>query len=151
MAGGFTIKESNISLFRNFLIKNYKKLQLDTSKNSNLYLDSLIAPSALNLEFYTDVEKLGPWGSGNSQPKFVIENLNVINSNIVGEKHINSILSGMDGTVIKSIAFNAKDSPIEPFLNKKNKKKINIAGKINLNEWKGKKSIQFVIEDLALN
>ena len=57
----------------------------------------------------------------------------------------------MDGTVIKSIAFNAKDSPIEPFLNKKNKKKINIAGKINLNEWKGKKSIQFVIEDLALN
>ena len=57
----------------------------------------------------------------------------------------------MDGTVIKSIAFNAKDSPIEQFLNKKNKKKINVAGKINLNEWKGKKSIQFVIEDLALN
>jgi len=151
MAGGFTIKKDNISIFRNFLIKNYKKLKLDTTTAINLYLDSLIAPSALNLEFYSEVEKLAPWGSGNSQPKFVIENLNVINSGIVGNNHISSILSGKDGSVFKSIAFNAKNSPIEPFLNKKNKKKINIAGKINLNEWKGKKTIQFVIEDLALN
>ena len=52
---------------------------------------------------------------------------------------------------IKSIAFNAKDSPLEPFLSKKNKKRFNIAGKMNLNEWKGKKSVEFIIEDISLH
>ena len=34
---------------------------------------------------------------------------------------------------------------------KKYKKKFNIAGKMNLNEWKGKKNIEFIIEDISLN
>jgi len=32
-----------------------------------------------------------------------------------------------------------------------NKKKINIAGKMRLNEWKGKRNIEFLIEDISLN
>jgi single-stranded-DNA-specific exonuclease len=151
MAGGFTIKKENIPLFRDFLIKNFKKSQLSSSKVVNLYLDSLIAPSALNEEFYFEIEKLAPFGSGNNEPKFVIENLQLISSDLVADKHIKTVLYGKDGSVIKSIAFNAKDSPLEPFLTKKNKKKFNIAGKMNLNEWRGKKSVEFVIEDISLH
>jgi len=60
-------------------------------------------------------------------------------------------LRGKDGSVIKSVAFNAKNSSLEPFLSKSNKKNFNIAGKMNLNEWKGKKNIEFIIEDISLN
>ena len=151
MAGGFTIKKENIPLFRDFLIKNFKKSKLSSSKIVNLYLDSIIAPSALNEEFYSEIERLAPFGSGNSEPKFVIENLQVITSDLVADKHIKTVLYAKDGSVIKSIAFNAKDSPLEPFLTKKNKKKFNIAGKMNLNEWRGKKSVEFVIEDISLH
>ena len=151
MAGGFTIKKENIPLFRDFLIKNFKKSKLSSSKIVNLYLDSIIAPSALNEEFYSEIERLAPFGSGNSEPKFVIENLQVITSDLVADKHIKTVLHAKDGSVIKSIAFNAKDSPLEPFLHKKNKKKFNIAGKMNLNEWRGKKSIEFIIEDISLH
>ena len=35
--------------------------------------------------FYNEIEKLAPFGSGNSEPKFVIENLKVISSNIVAK------------------------------------------------------------------
>ena len=150
MAGGFTIKKENISLFRDFLIKNFKKSQLSSSKIVNLYLDSMIAPSALNEEFYEEINCLAPFGSGNTEPKFVIENLQVITSNIVADKHIKSILCGKDGSVIKSIAFNAKSSPLEPFLSKNNNKRFNIAGKMNLNEWRGRKNIEFIIEDISL-
>jgi len=59
-------------------------------------------------------------------------------------------LCGKDGSVIKTIAFNAKNSLLEPFLDKKNKKKFNIAGKMNLNDWKGNRSIEFIIEDISL-
>ena len=82
--------------------------------------------------------------------KIAIENLKVIKSNIIGKNHIKSILIGSDGSIIKSIAFNAKDSPLESFLDKKNKKKFSIAGKMNLNDWKGNKSVQFIIEDISL-
>ena len=149
MAGGFTIKKENIPLFRDFLIKNFEKSQLSSSKVVNLYLDSIIAPSALNEEFYFEIEKLAPFGSGNSEPKFVIENLQVITSDLIAEKHIKTVLYAKDGSVIKSIAFNAKDSPLEPYLSKKNKKKFNIAGKMNLNEWRGRRSVEFIIEDIS--
>jgi len=151
MAGGFTIKKENIPLFRDFLIKNFKKSKLSSSKIVNLYLDSIIAPSALNEEFYSEIERLAPFGSGNSEPKFVIENLQVITSDLVADKHIKTVLHAKDGSVIKSIAFNAKDSPLDLYLNKKNKKKFNIAGIMNLNEWRGKKSVEFIIEDISLH
>ena len=73
-------------------------------------MDSVIAPSALNEKFYEEISRLAPFGSGNSEPKFVIENLRVITSNLVVDKHIKSILRGKDGSVIKSVAFNAKNS-----------------------------------------
>ena len=151
MAGGFVIKKNNISLFRNFLIDNYEKSQLNSSSIRNLYLDSLIAPSAINEEFYHEICKLAPFGAGNIEPKFAIKNLKVINSNFVADKHIKSVLHGEDGSVIKSIAFNAKNGPLEPFLDQKNKKKFNIAGKITLNSWRGKQNIEFIIEDLSVN
>ena len=151
MAGGFVIKKNNINLFRNFLIDNYKKSPLDLSNIRNLYLDSLIAPSALNNEFYREVCKLAPFGAGNIEPKFAINNLKVINSNFVADKHIKSVLHGEDGSIIKSIAFNAKNGPLEPFLNQKNKKKFNIAGRISSNSWRGRQNIEFIIEDLSIN
>ena len=151
MAGGFTIKKENISLFRDFLIKNFKKTQLDSSKIANIYLDSIIAPSALNEEFYSEIEKLAPFGTGNSEPRFVIENLKVISSKIVGNYHIKSVLIGKDGSVFTGFSWNGKNSPLEQFLNKKNKKKINIVGKMRLNEWRGKKNVEFLIEDVSIN
>jgi single-stranded-DNA-specific exonuclease len=151
MAGGFTLKKENISIFRNFLIKNFNKSNLNFSKNINLYLDSIIAPSALNEEFFEEINCLAPFGSGNSEPKFVIENIKVISANIVGNNHIKSILSGKDGYIFKGFVWNGKNSPLEPFISKKNKRLINIAGKMRLNEWRGKKNVEFIIEDISTN
>tara|TARA_B100000029_G_scaffold149464_1_gene144723 strand:- start:3531 stop:5279 length:1749 start_codon:yes stop_codon:yes gene_type:complete len=150
MAGGFTIKKEKISLFREFLIKNYSKLMSNLSQSTNLYLDSIIPPTALNENFYEDINSLAPFGSGNNEPKFVLENIKVIKSNLAADKHIKSVMCGADGSVFKSIAFNAKDTALEPYLNEKNKKKINIAGKVKLNEWLGKKNVEFEIEDISL-
>ena len=71
-----------------------------------LLLDSIISPSAVNLEFYKKVSLLSPLAR-KSEPRFIIEDLKTINGKIVGEKHIKSILLGKDGNTIKSIAFNA--------------------------------------------
>ena len=57
MAGGFTVKKSNISIFRNFLISNFEKTQKKTSKLKNLYLDTIISPSAVNEDFFSEINK----------------------------------------------------------------------------------------------
>ena len=151
MAGGFTIEKKNIDKFRDFLIMNFENSKIDNFDNFNLYLDSIIAPSAINENFYNDIEILEPFGSGNNEPKFLVEALKVIKSDIVGDNHIKSILSGKDGTTFKSIAWNAVNSPLEKILNKENKRLFNAVGKMKLNEWHGQKSIEFIIEDISVN
>ena len=110
MAGGFSIKNENIIKFRDFVIKRYLKLKVDTFEIKKIFIDSVIAPSAVNIEFFNQVNNLAPFGSGNLEPKFSIENLRSVNSKIVGEKHIKSVLTGEDGSIVKSIAFNATGS-----------------------------------------
>ena len=128
-----------------------RKLNLNLSQSLNLHLDTIIAPSALNEEFYEEINSLAPFGSGNSEPKFVIDNIKVISQKIVADSHIKLILSGKDGSVFKGFIWNGKNSPLEPFINKKYKKPINIAGKMRLNEWRGEKNVEFLIEDISIN
>ena len=94
---------------------------------------------------------LSPFGSGNPEPKFIIENLKTINGKIVGETHIKSILIGEDGSTIKSIAFNAIESNLASYLLKKSNKLFNIAGKLSLNEWRGQSNVEFIIDDISVN
>ena len=151
MAGGFTLKKNKIETFRDFLVKNFERTNIDTERTQNLYVDAIIAASALNEDFYKDINKLAPFGSGNTEPKFVIENLKVINTSVVADNHLKSILVGKDGHTFKTFLWNGKNSLLEPFLKKENKKLINIAGKMKLNDWKGKKDIEFIIEDILIN
>jgi len=151
MAGGFSLKKKNISIFRDFLIKNFEKSSLYSYKENKLYLDSIIAPTALNEKFFDEINSLGPFGSGNNEPKFVIENIKVISSTVISNNHIKSVMSGKDGSVFKSFTWNAINGPLEPFLQKKRNKNINIAGKLRLNEWNGKRNIDFMIEDISVN
>ena len=151
MAAGFSIDISNIEKFKQFIFRKFKNINEDISKLRPLIIDSKISPTAINLEFYNKINTLSPFGSGNPEPKFIIENLKSVNSKVVGEKHIKSILKANDGSVLKTFTANAKDGPLEPFLNDKYKKKINIAGKMKLNEWSGKRTIEFIIEDISLS
>ena len=151
MAGGFSIQTKKIDMFKDFVFRKFKHINEDLKNEKPLLLDSIIAPSAVNLEFYNKISLLSPFGSGNPEPKFIIENVKTINGTIVGEKHIKSVLIGGDGSTIKSIAFNAKDNNLGGYLLKKNNKSFNIAGKLSLNEWRGQSNVEFIIDDISVN
>ncbi len=151
MAAGFSIKIGNIDKFREFVFQKFKSINQDLSRAKPFLLDSVIAPSAVNIDFYKKIDLLSPFGSGNPEPKFVIEDLKTINGKIVGEKHVKSLLLGKDGSKIKSIAFNALDNDFGAYLLKKNNKSFNIAGKLSLNEWRGQSNVEFIIDDISVN
>ena len=151
MAGGFSINISNIEMFKDFIFNKFRGINVDLSSVRPLLIDCKISPSAINLEFYEKVNILSPFGSGNPEPKFFIENLKPVNSKIIGEKHIKSVLVGSDGVSIKTIAFNAMDNELGAYLLKKKSNIINIAGKLSLNEWRGQKNVEFIIDDISVN
>jgi single-stranded-DNA-specific exonuclease len=151
MAGGFSIDMQNIEKFKEFVFKKFRGINENISREKPIYLDSILSPSAINLDFYNKVNNLAPFGSGNPEPKFIIENLKTLNGKIVGEKHIKSVLIGENGSTIKTIAFNAIDNDIGVYLLKKNNKTFNIAGKLSLNEWKGQSNVEFIIDDISVN
>ena len=151
MAAGFSIKEEKIEEFKNFINKCFLKIKKDLKKNDEIFYDSILSPSALNETFYHEINSLSPFGSGNPEPRFVIENLEILKSSIVGEKHIKSVLGGDDGSTVKSVTFNAVNTNLESYLLANYRKKINILGKLSLNEWKGKKNVEFIIDDISVN
>ncbi len=151
MAGGFSIKVENIDKFKQFIFRKLKDMNCDLSEKKSLYLDGVIAPTALNFDFYNKINLLAPFGSGNPEPKFVIENLRSVNYKIIKEKHIKSVLISQEGSTIKTIAFNSIDNEIGAYLLKKDNKVFNIAGKLSLNEWRGESNVEFIIDDISVN
>ena len=151
MAGGFSIKVSNIEKFKNYVFKKFKGINENLSAEKPLLLDSIISPAAVNIDFFNKVELLSPFGSGNPEPKFLIEDVKTLNGKIVGAKHIKSTLIGQDGSTIRCIAFNAIENDLAAYLLKKINKPFNIAGKLSLNEWKGQSNVEFIIDDISVN
>ena len=151
MAGGFLVSIDKIEAFNEFLVKKYNNLNIKNDNFKNLYLDSLIMPTALNNEFYKSIEALSPFGTGNPEPKFLIENLKLANVNIISDKHIKAIFYSKTNDVVKAIAYNSVGTILESYLMKNNKSFMNIAGTLISNYWNGKNNIEFVINDISVN
>jgi len=150
MAAGFTIDMTKINEFKEFVFKKFKSVNMNLEGKKNYYFDSEISPSAVNIDFFEKINLLAPFGSGNTEPRFTIQNLTVLNSKIIAERHIKSTLLGSDSTAVKTISFNSVENEIGSYLLKKNFKSINIAGKLSLNEWKAQKNVEFIIDDISV-
>ena len=116
MAGGFSLQEEKISEFKDFINLEFSKIEKKINRTNNLFYDSKISPSALNENFYSEINLLSPFGSGNPEPRFVIESLELLKSSIVGEKHIKTIFTAPDGSVVKCVTFNAIKTDLETYL-----------------------------------
>ena len=119
MAAGFTINMSKIKEFKEFVLRKFTSVNVNLEEKNNYYFDAEIAPSAVNMDFFEKINILAPFGSGNPEPRFVIKDVKLVNSKIVGEKHIKSILVGSDSTTLKAISFNTVETELGSYLLKK--------------------------------
>ena len=147
MAAGFTLKKNNLNILKKFVLKNF--LESGASTNQIFNYDSEISSIAFNKNFYDDIKKLEPFGTGNLNPTFFLKGLKVIRATKLDNKHISLILKSKTGFTIKSISFNSVNSKVgEYLLNYKNT--INVLGQINENIWNNKKTLQLTISDVII-
>ena len=147
MAAGFSIKRINLKVFDNFIQKDYQKKNVNFIQSFKY--DAEISLSAINLNFYNEFNKIGPFGNGNLTPLFLIKNIYVIKSNLINNNHVGSIIKTNFGRSLKSICFNCYNNEIGDYL-LSYKKKINILAEITKNTWNNKNNIQLNIKDIIL-
>ena len=147
MAAGFTLKKDNLKNFEDFVLKDFFKT--GASQNHTFLYDAEVSSLAFNIDFYSDIKKLEPFGTANPEPTFLLKGLKVIKTTIFNNKHISSILKSKTGFSIKSISFNSVNNKVgEYLLNYKND--LNVLGQINENIWNNKKTLQLTIKDIIL-
>ena len=147
MAAGFSLDKNNLKSFRKFIDNSYKKMCKNL--NSNFLYESKISTSVFNSNFNVEINKLYPFGQGNTEPVFLFENLKIIKSKVLNNKHISNIFVSKSGFSIKSIAFNSINEAIGNYL-LNYKKEINVIGYLNDNYWNNKKILQLVVKDLII-
>jgi single-stranded-DNA-specific exonuclease len=147
MAAGFTLKQSNLKNFEDFILKDFSKS--GASQNHTFLYDAEVSSLAFNVDFYDDIKKLEPFGTGNPTPTFFFKDLKVIKTTTLDDKHISLILKSKIGFSIKAIAFNVINTKISEYL-LGYKNNLNVLGQINENIWNNKKILQLTIRDVIL-
>ena len=111
--------------------------------------ESEISSLAFNEDFYDNIKRLEPFGTGNPVPTFLLRGLKIIKPMVLNNKHISSILKSKTGFSIESISFNSINTKLgEHLMNYKNN--IDVIGQISENIWNNKKTPQLIIRDLIL-
>jgi single-stranded-DNA-specific exonuclease len=147
MAAGFTLNKVNFKNFENYVLEDFLK---SNAINDNIFSYELeVSSLAFNQDFYDNIKKLEPFGTGNPVPTFLLRDLRIIKPIVLSNKHISLILKSKTGFSVKSISFNSINTKIGDYL-MSYKKSINVIGQINENIWNNKKSLQLTIRDLIL-
>ena len=144
MACGLTMDEAKISELRQFLNKKNKN-QFEDNKTI-YYVDLVVSISGAIPELIKELKSAEPFGSGNPEPKFIIKNVNLFNSKIVGENHVKCILTDSSNSRIDAIAFRCIGTPLgKSLLNNYN---AHVIGRLKLSEWNGRERLQMHIDDV---
>ena len=122
---------------------------MGVSTNYTSNYDAEISSIAFNKNFFDDIKKIEPFGTGNPLPTFLFKDLQVIKTTILNNKNISSILKSKIGFSINSISFNSVNSKIGEYL-LNYKKELNVLGQISENFWNNKKTLQLVVRDLII-
>ena len=156
MAAGFTIEKNKISALQKFLNEELGNEVARLNQGKSREFADILDITSANLNLAKEINSLEPFGSGNAKPKFMIKDLLIIKSDLIGadKSHISCLFSSKNLNLwqgkLKAVAFGAAKNALGDVLMAKNKSEtINAIGQININNWMGNENVQLVIEDLV--
>jgi single-stranded-DNA-specific exonuclease len=141
-AAGFTLKAANLNTLKNEL----ESLALETLRDSDMVpaieVDAKISIDNIRPEMLHEIRALSPFGEGNPEPFFYAGPLEVLESRIVGERHLKLMVrQGKRG--YEAIGFGmANKHPLEG-------KTIDMVFTPEQNCWQGYEKIQLRVADIA--
>jgi single-stranded-DNA-specific exonuclease len=148
-AAGFTVARDRLPDLESFLNDRVSAHIASGRFVPRMSLDGALALRSVSPDLVELLERVGPYGSGNPEPRFVFPNVMVARADIVGEKHVRCFLSDQQGGRLGAIAFRAVGTRLGDALLARGGAAIHLAGTLRVDRWRGEARIQFCIEDAA--
>jgi single-stranded-DNA-specific exonuclease len=154
MAAGLTVAADCLAELTAFLDTRLARRLAEIDYRPSLGIDGALKPRGATLELLEQLERCGPFGVGNAQPRFALPAVRVAKASVVGDNHVRCFLGdsqgGSGGGSLKGIAFRALDSDLGPALLQTAGLPLHVAGRLQVDRWGGRESVQFIIEDAAV-
>lgn len=116
---------------------------------ADLRLDGLLMPGAAQIELVEQLEKAGPFGAGAPAPRFAFPDVQISFAKQVGANHLKISFGDGLGARLDAICFGAMDGPLGPRLLNHGGARFHLAGRLDINVWQGRQSVQLRLEDAA--
>ncbi|WP_248803644.1 single-stranded-DNA-specific exonuclease RecJ [Pseudomonas sp. MWU13-2100] len=141
MAAGLSLPQENFPLFAEAFDAEVRRQLSEDDLTGRLQTDGSLAIEEFNLELARALRNAGPWGQHFPEPLFhgVFQ---LVEKRIVGERHLKVVLKSECGSLkLDGIAFG-----IDPELwTNARVDWVELAYKLDLNEFRGKESVQLMI------
>ena len=149
MAAGLTVMRDQLEPAMMRLSELLDKQGAGAAGPADLRLDAMLMPMAATPELVEDIEKAGPFGAGAPAPRFVFPAMEIRFAKRVGDSHLKLTFGDESGTRLDAIAFGAFDTALGPALMAHGGARFHLAGRIEINSWGGRQSVQLRLEDAA--
>lgn len=149
MAAGLSLSRGQLELAMARLAEILAKQGAHQLGASDLRLDGPLMPGAATPELIDLLEEAGPFGAGAAAPRFVFPDMQIGFAKRVGSSHLKISFGDGLGARIDAISFGAFDGPLGPALEQHGGARFHLAGRLEINEWGGRRSVQLRLEDAA--
>jgi len=149
MAAGLTVRRDALAALDAFLLQRLAAAAQEASLEAALDIDAALVSSGATGELLDLLERAGPYGQGNSQPRFVLPAHRVKFAKIVGDAHVRLMLEAQDGARLEAIAFRAAGQPLGDLLMNAGGFPLHVAGHLRRDTWGGRSRIELAIDDAA--
>ena len=145
MAAGLSLATQDYEAFSRAFVEEVARHAEDVELQAVLDSDGELAEAEFQLELATALRFAGPWGQHFPEPVFdgVFQ---IVSQRLVGEKHLKLVLFPTSGSVLlDAIAFNV-DRAVWP---DPSIAQVEIAYRLDVNEYRGQRSVQLMVEHIV--
>ena len=149
MAAGLTVARDSLPELTRFLDERIAPQLGAAPPVRELGIDAALAPAAATAELVSMIERAGPFGAGNAQPRFALTGVRVSYAQPVGEGHVRCTLVGAERGRVDAIAFRANQTALGPALMDSARPVLHVAGSLKIDRFGGREAVRLQIDDAA--
>ena len=150
MAAGLTVSRDRLEDAMDRLSELVARQGAGQGGAQELRIDAVLMPDAATPELIEKIEMAGPFGQNAPAPRFAFPAMAIHFAKEVGTGHLRLSFGDGHGPKLNAIAFGAFDTELGSMLSNHGGQRFHLAGRLELNHWGGRTSVQLRLEDAAL-
>ena len=150
MAAGFSLAANKLEDFAHFVETRVAQQMAASGFVPTQTIDGRLKVAAATAELIDTIAAIGPFGTANPEPRFVLAGVRLQFADIVGEHHVKCRVEDDSRGRLDGICFRSVGTPLGEILLHRDRPLLHVAGKLRLNTWQGRSTPQIIIDDAAL-